>query len=259
MLGTPLPAPVCNIVLVAPTNGGWGWRDHLSAPSPSGKITMTYLFTLPVTIALFMCGLLFSVNPQPGHGQIMALSAAITACVAAVLFAPQRQSTQLTWFKATLIDAAVVTVIFVITVLATQGDVMQMLPLARAVVTCFLLVVLGISILAMTAGKAETNRQFVTVILVAIVAAPIWLAPLAEFSGNSRWLSDGIVAVSPLSAFAVALDLDILRTGWFYEHSVLGSMRYNYPAWGAYFGVLSTLAILSIILTIQLQIKRAKK
>ena len=43
-----------------------------------------------------------------------------------------------------------------------------------------------------------------------------------------------IVGASPLSAFAVSLDIDYLRTSWFYNHSVLGSLRYEYVSWSTY-------------------------
>jgi hypothetical protein len=58
-------------------------------------------------------------------------------------------------------------------------------------------------------------------------AAPIWLGPLAELAG--RGLADAAVAASPLSYLAVAADCDYLRIHWFYTHSVMGSIRFDYP------------------------------
>ena len=61
-------------------------------------------------------------------------------------------------------------------------------------------------------------------------------------------LTNFIVAASPISAFATALDFDILRTNWFYEHSVLGSLRYDYQPWWTYIAVLLVLATITLFL-----------
>ena len=50
-----------------------------------------------------------------------------------------------------------------------------------------------------------------------------------------------IIGISPLSALAVSLDLDYLRSNWFYQHSVLGSLRYEYLSWSAYVLILATI------------------
>lgn len=59
--------------------------------------------------------------------------------------------------------------------------------------------------------------------------APVWLGPIVERAADMQVLADLLIAISPLSYLAVIADFDYLRTPWFYEHSVLGSIRYSYP------------------------------
>jgi hypothetical protein len=60
-------------------------------------------------------------------------------------------------------------------------------------------------------------------------AAPLWLGPIAERAAVGA-LADAIVAVTPLTFLAVLADHDYLRATWFYEHSALGTLRYDYPS-----------------------------
>ena len=138
---------------------------------------MTYLFTLPVTVALLMCGLLYEVSPQPGQHQITVMAAAMTTCIAALLFTPLRQEHKSAWLKTMLTDAAIITAIFVLSVLVIHGRVLQLLPLLRIASTCLLLVILGSSLLSLTTYKNESARQFITVIFLALALAPVWLSP----------------------------------------------------------------------------------
>jgi hypothetical protein len=94
---------------------------------------------------------------------------------------------------------------------------------------------------------AHSTRLLITTVVVALVATPIWLGPVAELSGNSGWVTNLVVAVSPLSAFSVALDFDFLRTNWFYQHSALGSLRYAYASWFVYVAGLAAASILFIV------------
>lgn len=71
--------------------------------------------------------------------------------------------------------------------------------------------------------------------------APVWAGPLVELAGNPDWLTRVVVYVSPLTTFAVALDVDYLRTIWFYDHSAIGSMRYHYP------GLMNCIALLALL------------
>jgi len=258
MTGVPLSATVCDNVLVAPTIGGSGRRAHLSALSPSGKIAMTYLFILPVTIALLVCGLLYEVSAQPGQDQITVLVATMTTCIVALLFTPSRREYKNTWAKTMLADAAIITAVSALTVLVIHGRILPLFPFLKIASTCLLFIILGSSLLSMTTNKNESGRQFIIVTFLALAFAPVWLAPLIELNGNSPWLTNTVIAVSPISAFAVALDIDIMRTGWYYEHSSIGSLRYEYPSWGTTIIALFTLVTLSAMQTNYIQKRRAK-
>jgi hypothetical protein len=61
-------------------------------------------------------------------------------------------------------------------------------------------------------------------------AAPLWLGPIAESFAERTALVNAIVAVSPLTYLAALADFDYLRATWFYEHSALGALRYEYPS-----------------------------
>ena len=84
--------------------------------------------------------------------------------------------------------------------------------------------------------SAHTNEATATawilLILLTLAAAPLYLGGLAEHHSQRGWLVNTIVNMSPVSHLAVALDVDYLRSNWFYSHSRLGSLRFDYLAPG---------------------------
>jgi len=79
-------------------------------------------------------------------------------------------------------------------------------------------------------GARETAAWLVTTALVTVAAAPLWLGPAAELASASRPQAvDAAVAVSPLTHLAVASGNDLLRNQWFYQHSNLSGLRFDYP------------------------------
>jgi len=206
---------------------------------------MQYLFTVPIAISLLACALLIDLSPQPGRDELLMLSLASAACLTGVLFAPLRTISTKTPFIALAFNSALVTLLFVAAVFALPHIAIQWLPLLRLSVTLFLVIATALSVLSLFPNRTERTRQFVVIGLATLFALPIWLGPVAEAAGNPMWLTNLIVAVSPLSALAVALDLDVLRTNWFYQHSALGSLRYEYFSWLGYVAVLGTLIIVA--------------
>ena len=84
------------------------------------------------------------------------------------------------------------------------------------------------------ANRPEAAREsaawIVTCALVMLGAAPLWLGPAAELALADRQDAvDAIVAVSPLTHLAVASGNDLLRNQWFYQHSNLAGLRFDYP------------------------------
>jgi hypothetical protein len=195
---------------------------------------MQYLFTVPIAISLLGCALLIDLPPQPGRDALLILALASATCMTSVFFAP---------FTALFRNGVLVTLLFVGAVFALPHVAIQWLPLLQLSVTLYLLIVAALSVLSLFPNRTERARQIVVIGLASLFALPIWLGPIAEAAGNPMWLTNLIVAASPLSALAVALDLDVLRTNWFYQHSVLGSLRYEYFSWLGYVAVLGLLVI----------------
>jgi hypothetical protein len=212
---------------------------------------MTYLFALPIAVALFAVATLLDISQQPGHEQLTVITLAATSCIAALLFLPRRPFETAAGLRLLVTDATIITAILVATIIAILGDAIQIFSLFRVASICFLLFVILNSI-------PSANRQFATIGFIALLATPVWLGPLAETSGNSTWLTNAIVAINPLSLFATALDLDVFRTSWFYEHSALGSLRYTYPSWGVTVVVLAILVCLTLTPRFLINRRRAK-
>lgn len=219
---------------------------------------MTYLFTLPISIALLLCALLVEAGTGPGSDELFVIRIALMACIGMLLFVSQTQPKSTSTFVYSLISAAIVTVMFVVVVLVTRDHTISFAAMARVTMTCFLLLTLGVLLLTATSGRTESNRQFIAIGFVAFSTAPVWLAPLAEATGNVPWLTNAIVGLSPLSALAVALDFDILRSNWFYEHSAIGSMRYAYPASNTYLIILLVLSSIAALPHTLLRRNRAR-
>jgi hypothetical protein len=76
----------------------------------------------------------------------------------------------------------------------------------------------------------ESAAWIATAVLIMLGAAPLWLGPAAELSLTHRASSvDTVVAASPLTHLAVASGNDLLRNQWFYQHSNLAGLRFDYP------------------------------
>lgn len=61
-------------------------------------------------------------------------------------------------------------------------------------------------------------------------AAPLWLGPVLTHSAVASGVANGVVAISPLSHFAAALNFDLLREPGFYMYGEIGTMHFDYPA-----------------------------
>ncbi|MGH0033638.1 MAG: hypothetical protein ACQGVK_01280 [Myxococcota bacterium] len=83
--------------------------------------------------------------------------------------------------------------------------------------------------LARLSGDPFRARVWVLSLLGLSASGPLWLGPLAERLGTWPGVATAIVAMSPISYLAVLADTDYLRGEWFYAHSALGSLRFDYP------------------------------
>lgn len=146
--------------------------------------------------------------------------------------------------RSTLILGGLVAVVFVSFALATGSGMEGTLLLALG---CFLLVAnigAGLSLLGRLGVRAPFAASLIVTIAAGAAASSLWLGPLSELSRNET-VVNAVLAVSPLTLLAVLADFDYLRTSWFYEHSVIGTLRYAYPPIWLMLAAHSLLPILS--------------
>lgn len=216
-------------------NGTDNIQDGKGKPRTQGRdLKGETFFIAPLALALLISRFLFAIPPAPGTAMLQMLVYAAASCFAAILFVPVASDYSARSLKALIRHCAAVAFVFVLAVLAdpqTRGATGQALPLATMV---FLLTLAALTPVLVLSRPSVFVRQAVLLIVAALAAAPLWLAPLAEQSAGWTGLSNLIVALSPLSAMAASLQFDYLRVNWFYQHSVLGSLRYEYLSWTAY-------------------------
>jgi hypothetical protein len=82
-------------------------------------------------------------------------------------------------------------------------------------------------------SEHTTARVAVTSVYAALSAAPLWLGPAAQLLGSQSGWPSRIVALSPAAHLASALECDLLRTTWFYAHTPIGGLRFDYPQFSA--------------------------
>jgi len=192
------------------------------------------LFAIPVAISLLISRLVFIVPEEPAGTELLMLIYAGTACFSALLFVPVSPLLTARSLPVLLRQCAIVVLIFTIALgvdSQTRAAIGQIVPLAMML---FLLLIAILTPVFVFDARSSEVRQIIITVLVILFSAPVWLGPLVEQTGNTPGLTNLIVGVSPLSALAVSLDVDYLRTSWFYKNSVLGSLRYDYLSWTGY-------------------------
>jgi len=211
-------------------------------PEEPGHRTTSWIemmqFVLCVAAAIGVARYLFEIPRGPARVSLLLLLYAGAACLSSILVSsassgPGGNRTQV------LYRSAATVVVFLAAVAAdseTRATIFTLLPLS---IMLFLIVTAANAALLVLPGAIENHRLFLFVIVAALFTTPIWLGPMIVANGNSPALTNVVVAVSPLTAFAVSIDLDYLRTAWFYEFSSLGALRYTYASWLAYVVVLA--------------------
>ena len=180
---------------------------------------------------VFLSPALFAVADDPAAAALTAIIYGLAGILAALLFLVRTHSTAEYAFTEAAIAVSFVLVLMI-------GD-----PATRALVPALPQYLLVVYLLCATFAIAAriTGTATALVVLTACTLAPLWAAPLVEYAGNPSPVRELVIGSSPLTALAIALDLDYLRSAWFYGHSALGSMRYDYPAWAAILCGLSAL------------------
>jgi hypothetical protein len=105
-------------------------------------------------------------------------------------------------------------------------------------------------------GGARTSREMagraVVMALAAFGSLPLWLGPAAEtLSSRHGWAIDALLDLSPVVHLAMASGNDLLRNQWFYQHSNIASLQFEYPglvgvAW-SYALLLAVLGLLAMM------------
>lgn len=132
----------------------------------------------------------------------------------------------------------------------SQVEPILILRLACAVILLSLLLSLLTRLTSLTMTDSANAPLLVFLTATIVTTAPIWIGAWVEFGSNSRNITDSVVAISPLSYFAVMIDYDYLRSQWFYTHTPFGTLRYSYPGWLSY-----TIAYLGITILLSLMEK----
>jgi RsiW-degrading membrane proteinase PrsW (M82 family) len=193
-----------------------------------------FWFVIPLTATILLTNSLFGIPREPGNRALLVLIYAVTTLVAAVLLTPlDREFSRPSWWSLVRRCAIGAAIFLLVTLLDPQTRVLS----AQLFLTAALLFLLLLAALApvLTFAKHRTDaRQIVVFTIIALLFAPIWLGPLAELSGNPPTMTNMIVGMSPFSVIATSMDFDYLRTSWFYQHSALGSLRYEYFSWSNY-------------------------
>lgn len=201
-----------------------------------GGLRLAAARSLVVAATILLSRMLLPVIEEPAKPALVVVVYSCATLLALLLFRPQADTS----IAQTLGWSLTATVIFAAIVLLD--------PLTRGIAIAFPGIVMTVLLLSATVGIV-TQRMPMSVafaVLAVLTLAPLWAAPAVELAGNPAWLTDAVVASSPLTLIATALDLDYLRTSWFYANSALGSMRYAYPAWISVCVVLSLVPLAAV-------------
>jgi hypothetical protein len=194
---------------------------------------------------------LFDLPGSPADTLMHLLIYAAATCFAGLLLVPVAGCSDIRNLSALMARIAAATMVFIIIAAAdpqTRSAVEQFAPLALFVFMLLLAALLQVQIMSV---KTKHARELVFVIFAVLFATPVWLAPLAELAAQWPAVPDLIVAMSPLTTLAVSLDLDYLRTNWFYQYSVLGSLRFEYLSWSAYLLGLTVIIAAQLVVAVR--------
>jgi len=167
---------------------------------------------------------------EPAIGSVMVLQyAVITVLCACLLTPPFTPSSNRLWQP--LLWALAAALCFILgAAVINRGSPLQWVAGSAGVGLLVALLTLFGNALARSEHERPASRALCLAAFSVLCAVPLWLGPLAEAFNPHQFIVDGIVSLSPISHLAVLLQVDYLRSDWFYQHSALGSLRFHYPA-----------------------------
>ncbi|GMQ87102.1 MAG: hypothetical protein BMS9Abin08_0300 [Gammaproteobacteria bacterium] len=193
-----------------------------------GGISLWHCLAAPVLAAVLAESVLFGVEDIPVQALWLSYAASTVLVGCLVHPAPTGRHDVP---PGSLLFRGVVTAgsfLFLVTIRSgVPADPLLLLVLALGV--CILSLFLGSVTLCLSCilDNRERARRTVFAATMLAAAAPLWLAPLAE---QVPAMTNAVVDISPLTYLAVISDYDFLRSAWFYRHTPLGGLRYDYPA-----------------------------
>lgn len=192
--------------------------------------TLWYVLALPALAQLFVACLFHGADQIPPAA--LALGTATITIVIACMLWPMLFSDTLVqprdlglW---TLLTSAVALLLMMANTPVASWPSLA-LPLAAGVLAIsFLLGTLTLFLNRLVKLDAPIAHRVVLTTFIVAATTPLWLGPVAGMLA-SQGFTDLIIAVSPVGYLISLIDYDALRSAWFYTHTPLGGLRYDYP------------------------------
>jgi len=169
-------------------------------------------------------------NHVPYKAYLVTLSAAVI--LLGHLLCPTPSLVSLTPAWRALLWSLLVAGAGLLLMLLQSGGSSNLIQSAHLAIAIFVISFALQSLNQLVAGYSNEAFASALTLMVAIIfsAAPLWLGPWAADANASQFLTDTIIAASPLTCLAVMVDYDYLRSNWFYSQSPFGALRYHYPS-----------------------------
>jgi hypothetical protein len=74
------------------------------------------------------------------------------------------------------------------------------------------------------------RRPVLCTVVALLLAAPVWLSPLAEIAGSESGVAGWITLLSPVTHLAAVAGCDYLHADWVYSHSALAGLQRITPS-----------------------------
>jgi len=156
----------------------------------------------------------------------VALIAAATAALLVLLPSLSRQAARLTALGRVVFGTALMAALAQLLLGPVQAPAALAL---GSVMTGLLVGTVAAVLLLVPTPLRPAVHGLLLLALAALTLSPVWLA--GSLDALARWPGtlDTLVAINPLTALAAGTQTDFLRMDWFYRHSPLGSLRFDYP------------------------------
>lgn len=202
----------------------------MAAANGNGAMGVWFVITL-AALSLLLCECLFygsETMPVAAHSLGTTAATLAIACLLAPMLWSERQPTLGNTSHCSLLTAATAALLLMAGTPAHSWTALA-LPLVVGVLATSLLMGAAMLFLNRRCNTPALRAQrLVLCALLLAATAPLWLAPLAEQLAMESF-TNFILALSPVSYLAALIDYDALRSGWLYNNTPWGGLRYDYP------------------------------